>query len=127
MLNDGRVLFTRWEYTDTPHYYTRILMHMNPDGTGQTEFYGSNSYWPNSLFYARPLPGSAGKVAAIVSGHHGVPRMGELVLLDSAAGRRENDGVVQRIPGHDKPVPAVFVDQLVQDVMAAFPPPVATR
>ena len=120
VLNDGRVLFTRWEYTDTPHYYTRILMHMNPDGTGQTEFYGSNSYWPNSLFYARPLPGSASKVAAIVSGHHGVSRMGELVLLDSAVGRRENDGVVQRIPGHDQPVPAVFVDQLVDHVWPRF-------
>ncbi len=24
---------------------------MNPDGTEQMEFYGSNSYWPNSLFY----------------------------------------------------------------------------
>jgi formylglycine-generating enzyme required for sulfatase activity len=120
VLNDGRVLFTRWEYSDTPHYYTRILMHMNPDGTGQTEFYGSNSYWPNSLFQARPLPGSASKVAAIVSGHHGVSRMGELVLLDSAVGRRENDGVVQRIPGRDQPVPAVFVDQLVNHVWPRF-------
>ena len=72
---------------------------MNPDGTGQTEYYGTNSYWPNSFFFARPLPGSSSKVAAIVSGHHGLPRMGELVMLDSAAGRREADGVVQRIPG----------------------------
>jgi formylglycine-generating enzyme required for sulfatase activity len=113
VLNNGRVLYTRWEYSDTPHYYTRILMHMNPDGTGQTEFYGSNSYWPNSLFYARPLPGSASKVAAIVSGHHGVPRMGELVLLDPAISPRENAGVVQRIPGRGSEVPAVFVDRLV--------------
>ena len=113
VLNNGRILYTRWEYSDTPHYFTRILMHMNPDGTGQTEFYGSNSYWPNSLFYARPLPGSASKVVAVVSGHHGVPRMGELVVLDSAAGRREADGVVQRIPGHNKPVPAAIIDQLV--------------
>ena len=120
VLNNGRVLFTRWEYSDTPHYFTRILMHMNPDGTGQTEFYGSNSYWPNSLFFARPLPGSPGKVAAIVSGHHGVPRMGELVILDSASGRREADGVVQRIPGHDKPVPAVLRDQLVSDSWPRF-------
>lgn len=120
VLNDGRVLYTRWEYTDTPHYYTRILMHMNPDGTGQSEFYGSNSYWPNSLFFARPIPGSASKVAAIVSGHHGVPRMGELVILDSAAGRRENDGVVQRIPGRGKEVPAVFVDQLVDHSWPRF-------
>jgi hypothetical protein len=88
VLNNGRVIYTRWEYSDTPHYFTRILMHMNPDGTGQTEFYGSNSYWPNSTFFARPLPGSASKVAAIVSGHHGLARMGELVILDAAAGRK---------------------------------------
>jgi formylglycine-generating enzyme required for sulfatase activity len=120
VLNNGRVLYTRWEYSDSPHYYTRILMHMNPDGTGQTEFYGSNSYWPNSLFYARPLPGSSSKVAAIVSGHHGVRRMGGLVILDSAVGRRENEGVVQSIPGHNQKVPAVFVDQLVDHVWPKF-------
>ncbi|MEI6175785.1 MAG: SUMF1/EgtB/PvdO family nonheme iron enzyme [Verrucomicrobiota bacterium] len=113
VLNNGRVLYTRWEYSDLPHYFSRILMHMNPDGTGQTEFYGSNSYWPNSLFYARPIPGSSSKVAAIVSGHHGVPRMGELVILDSAAGRKETEGVVQRIPGHDKKTPSTIADQLV--------------
>ena len=120
VLNNGRVLYTRWEYSDTPHYYTRILMHMNPDGTGQTEFYGSNSYWPNSLFFARPLPGSASKVAAIVSGHHGVPRMGELVILDSATNPRESAGVIQRIPGRGRAVPAVFVDKLVDKVWPKF-------
>jgi len=45
ILNNGRVLYTRWEYSDTPHYFTRLLFQMNPDGTGQTEFYGSNSFW----------------------------------------------------------------------------------
>ncbi|MBM3890978.1 MAG: hypothetical protein FJ388_17845, partial [Verrucomicrobia bacterium] len=48
--NDGRVLYTRWEYSDSPHYFTRILFRMNPDGTGQMEYYASNSYWPNSIF-----------------------------------------------------------------------------
>jgi hypothetical protein len=24
--NDGRVMFTRWEYSDTPHYFTRVVM-----------------------------------------------------------------------------------------------------
>jgi hypothetical protein len=99
VLNNGRVLYTRWEYSDSPHYFTRLLFHMNPDGTGQMEYYGSNSMWPNSLFYARPIPGHPTKVVAVISGHHGVPRMGELVLFDPAQGRREADGAVQRIPG----------------------------
>ncbi|MHC4253308.1 MAG: hypothetical protein ACYS9X_29665, partial [Planctomycetota bacterium] len=41
VLNSGRVLYLRWEYMDTPHYFTRVLFQMRPDGTGQTEYYGS--------------------------------------------------------------------------------------
>lgn len=120
VLNNGRVLFTRWEYSDTPHYFTRLLFHMNPDGTGQMEYYGSNSYWPNSMFYARPIPGHPTKVVTIVSGHHGVPRMGELVILDPARGRHEADGAVQRIPGYGQPVEPVIVDHLVDNVWPKF-------
>ncbi len=105
MLESGRVLYLRWEYTDTPHSHDRVLFSMNPDGTEQMEFYGSNSYWPNSLFYARPIPGAPSKFVGIVGGHHGVPRMGELVLFDVARGRRESQGAIQRIPGHSVAVP----------------------
>ncbi len=113
VLNNGRVLYTRWEYSDSPHYFTRLLFHMNPDGTGQMEYYASNSLWPNSTFYARAIPGHATKIVGIVSGHHGVPRMGELVLFDPARGRHEADGVVQRIPGYGQPVEPVIRDHLV--------------
>ena len=65
VLNNGRVLYLRWEYTDTPHSNTRLLFHMNPDGTEQMEYYGSNSYWPNSIFYARPIPGHPTKVVGV--------------------------------------------------------------
>ena len=82
VMPSGRVMYLRWEYTDSAHYFSRILMSMNPDGTGQTEVYHSNSYWPNGLWYARPLPGSATRFVAIISGHHGVPRMGELGIFD---------------------------------------------
>jgi formylglycine-generating enzyme required for sulfatase activity len=101
-LPNGRVLYLRWEYTDTPHTHDRVLFHMNPDGTGQMEYYGSNSYWPNALFYARPIPEKPNQFVGIVTGHHGVPRMGELVLFDVTRGRRECEGAVQRIPGWGK-------------------------
>jgi len=120
VLANGRVLYTRWEYTDSAHYFARVLMHMNPDGTNQVEFYGSNSYWPNSMFYARPLPGSSTKFVAIVSGHHGPARMGELVLFDAARGRHEASGALQRIPGYGKTVEAVTKDDLVGAVWPKF-------
>ena len=104
VLPNGRVLYLRWEYTDTPHTHDRVLFHMNPDGTGQMEYYGSNSYWPNALFYARPIPEKPNQFVGIVTGHHGVPRMGELVLFDVTRGRRECEGAVQRIPGWGKKI-----------------------
>ncbi len=120
MLPNGRVLYLRWEYTDSAHYFSRVLMSMNPDGTGQSEFYGSNSYWPNSLFYARPFPGSATRFVGIVTGHHGVPRMGELVLFDLAQGRQEDTGAVRRIPGYGKPFKGVIKDTLVDESWPKF-------
>jgi formylglycine-generating enzyme required for sulfatase activity len=112
VLNDGRLLYLRWEYSDIPHFAARILFHMNPDGSDQKEYYGSGSYWPNAMFYARPIPGSATRFAAVVGGHHGQPRMGELVLFDTAQGRFEADGALQRIPGRGKKVEPLIRDNL---------------
>ena len=120
VLNNGRVLYSRWEYSDAPHYFTRLLFHMNPDGTNQSEYYGSNSMWPNSIFYARPLPGHPTKVVAVISGHHGVPRMGELVVFDPALGRHEAGGAVQRIPGRGQRVAPTIRDALVDDSWPKF-------
>ena len=118
--NDGRVLFTRWEYSDTPHYFTRVVMGMNPDGTNQRSVYGSNSYWPNSTFYVRAVPNHSSRFVGVISGHHGVPRMGELILFDPAKGQQEADGVVQRIPGYGKKVEPIIRDALVNNSWPRF-------
>jgi formylglycine-generating enzyme required for sulfatase activity len=123
VLHDGRVLYTRWEYTDTPHYFTRMLFHMNPDGTNQMEYYGSGSYWPNAMYWPRPIPGHPTAVVCVVSGHHGVSRSGELVLLDPAKGRHEADGVIQRIPGYEQKVEPTIKDSLVLNVWPKFASP----
>ena len=120
VLNNGRVMYLRWEYADTPHSNTRLLFSMNPDGTNQMEYYGSNSYWPNSLFFARPVPNHPTMVAGIVTGHHGVRRMGELVLFDPSKGRAEAHGALQRIPGNGTPVEAIFRDKLVDESWPKF-------
>ena len=120
VLNNGRVLYTRWEYSDTPHYFTRLLFSMNPDGTNQAAYYDSNSYWPNSTFYARPIPGHPTKVVGVISGHHGVQRMGELVVFDPALGRFEEKGAVQRIPGFGQKVEPIIRDGLVEGSWPKF-------
>ena len=82
VLPNGQIIFSRWDYTGIMHIYLRPLMVMNPDGTGQRAAYGSNSYWPNALYYLRGIPDAPGKIVAIMAGYHGPPRMGELALID---------------------------------------------
>lgn len=118
-MNDGRLLYLRWEYTDLPHVWARRLFTMNPDGTGQREFYGSGGFWPNAIFYARPVPGQPTRVVGIVTGHH-VGRVGELVIFDAQQGRTAASGVVQRIPGHGKPVEPRIEDRLTEESWPKF-------
>ena len=113
---DGQVMYLRWEYTDIMHYYSRIMMTMNPDGSNQRAIYGSQSLWPNSMLNARPLPGDPGKFVAVVSGHHGVAASGKLTVFDTNKGYAHADGVVQHIPGYGKKVTHVTVDQLYPTV-----------
>lgn len=119
VMNDGRILYLRWEYTDLPHVWARYLFTMNPDGTNQHEFYGSGGYWPNAIFYTRPVPNHPTMVAGIVTGHH-VGRVGDLVVFDPAQGRRNADGVVQRIPGRGKKVEPLIQDKLTLDTYPKF-------
>ena len=103
MLPNGRVMYLRWDYTDTPHAFNRVMFSMNPDGTGQAAMYGSNSYWPNATFYPKPIPGNSTKFVGAVVGHHSGTQ-GGMFLFDTTKGRFEADGVVQQIPGYGKDV-----------------------
>ncbi|MCF7973875.1 MAG: SUMF1/EgtB/PvdO family nonheme iron enzyme [Phycisphaerae bacterium] len=122
---DGKVMYLRWEYTDIMHYYSRIMMTMNPDGTNQRAIYGSQSLWPNSMMFARPLPGKPGMFSAVVTGHHGNARTGKLTLFDTNKGYAHADGVAQYIPGYGKKVTHVTVDELYptvkKDLLKVFP------
>jgi len=112
VMPDGRVMYLRWEYTDIPHANSRILFTCNPDGTNQRALYGSNSFWPNSMFYARPIPGKPTQFVAVLTGHHGLRRQGQLGLFDVTKGTEEGEGAVQLMPGYGKPVDPIVRDQL---------------
>lgn len=144
VLNDGRVIYTRWEYSDLQHYWSRILMTMNPDGTTQLSLYGSNSYFPTVLHQCRAIPGDAHQLVGIVGGHHDVPEIGRLVLFDPTLSRaypfvhdppskswgtegatpfritpavlpKEQTGMVHEFPGFGQPVQGDVADGLVRN------------
>ena len=120
IMNNGRVMYTRWEYTDLTHYYTRIVMNMNPDGTEQKALYGSGSMFPNSTFDVQPLPGYASAFVGIISGHHGVARSGRLILFDPAKARKGVAGMLQEIPHRNRPIVEEVKYRLVDGVWPQF-------
>jgi len=103
---DGRVLYTRWDYNDRGQIYPQGLFQMNPDGSGQTEVYGNNSWFPTAILHARAIPGT-GKIVCIFSGHHTL-QQGWLGTLDPRRGRQENQGA--RLIAPVRATPAVHVD-----------------
>ncbi|HUS93237.1 MAG TPA: hypothetical protein VM695_15370, partial [Phycisphaerae bacterium] len=111
VLDDGRVIYTRWDYNDRGQLFPQPLYQMNYDGTAQTEVYGNNSWFPTTIMHARGIPGTQG-IVAILSGHHSHQR-GKLAIIDPTVGQQEADGVQLIAPVRE--TKAVRVDSYGQD------------
>ena len=90
-LEDGRIIYTRWEYNDRNPFLLQSLFAMNPDGTAQMAFYGNNSEYPSALIHSRGIPGTS-KIITVVSGHH-VLQKGKLAIIDRSKGTEGNVGI----------------------------------
>ena len=101
VLDDGRVVYTRWDYNDRGQVFPQPLFVMNADGTGQTEFYGNNSWFPTTILHARGIPGSD-KLIAVASGHHCHQR-GKLIQIDRSLGTQEASGIQLICPPRETP------------------------
>jgi len=123
IMHNGRVMYTRWEYADLTHYYSRIIFHMNPDGTENKALWGSGFMFPNSTYDIQPLPGHSSAFVGIISGHHGIARSGRLLLFDPMKARKGAKGVMQEIPHRNRPVYPLIKDELVNDVWPQFVKP----
>ena len=71
LLDDGRILFTRWEYVDKFANRIQSLWTMRTDGTGAATFWGNQSVYPDHLGEARQIPGKS-EVMFNGFGHHDV-------------------------------------------------------
>jgi len=67
--SDGRIIYTRWEYTDKPLWRAQGSWTANPDGTQVSTFWGNQSVWPDLLKDVRSIPGSR-RVMFTGSAHH---------------------------------------------------------
>jgi hypothetical protein len=96
LMNDGRVIYDRWEYVDRNFGDAQGLWTVNPDGTKHAIFYGNNSNSPGGVIDPRPIPGS-NLILCIFGSCHDRP-WGALTLLDRSKGVDGKDAVTKIWP-----------------------------
>lgn len=84
VLNDGRIIYTRWEYVDRAACPIQSLWTINPDGTGLAGFYGNRVISPGTFMDAQPIPGTNWAIATATN-HNGSCR-GGIVAIDPTQG-----------------------------------------
>jgi hypothetical protein len=102
-LEDGRILFTRWEYVDRPAIPIQSLWTINPDGTALMGFFGNRVLSPGTFMEARSIPGT-GKIVCTMTGHNG-PTRGAIGVIDRAKGDNSQAAIENITP--DTAVPNV--------------------
>lgn len=85
VLPDGRICYMRWEYVDRSQVHYHHLWAMNPDGTGQTAFYG-NFHPGIAMLDAKPIPGTDKVVASFSPGHGRPEHMGYVSVVTPKRG-----------------------------------------
>ena len=84
LLNDGRVVYTRWDYVDRNAVHYEQLWSARPDGGNARIYYGNNTWNPTGIWEARAIPGTS-RIMATACPHHGMSA-GSIILLDTTRG-----------------------------------------
>ncbi|MAG58964.1 MAG: hypothetical protein CMJ83_21970 [Planctomycetes bacterium] len=99
VLEDGRLIYTRWEYVDRAACPTQSLWAINPDGTTLAGFYGNRVISPGTFMDAQPIPGTS-QVIATATNHNGSCR-GGIVAIDPSKGANAREAVRNLTPEVD--------------------------
>ncbi len=103
VLDDGRVIYSRWEYVDRPAIPIQSLWTINPDGTALAGYFGNRVLSPGTFMEARSIPGTK-KIICTMTGHGG-PARGAIGVIDRCKGVNAQAAIENITP--DTPVPNV--------------------
>ena len=105
VMNDGRVIYTRWEYMDKGCGDVQSLWSMAPDGSHAAHVYKNNVSRPATLIDARPIPGSGSNRFVAVGSPHMPLAVGPVILIDIGITQLTPEAMTNltpeiRYPGH---------------------------
>ena len=96
VLDDGRIIYSRWEYVDKPAIPIQSLWTIHPDGTGLAGFFGNRVLSPATFMEARSIPGRRG-VLCVLTSHNG-PCRGAIGIVEPAFGNNAPQGIENLTP-----------------------------
>jgi hypothetical protein len=96
VLDDGRVVYMRWEYIDKGFGNVQSLWAVRPDGSASDHVYKNDIVCPGAMIHARSIPDSR-KIVTTAAGHHGGLH-GPIVLIDNRRHRRTADAMENLTP-----------------------------
>lgn len=96
VMNDGRVIYMRWEYVDKGFANVQSLWSMRPDGTHPSHVYKNDVILPAGLVDARSVPNS--QLIVAVGAPHCTMSVGPVILIDNRADRRTGKAMTNITP-----------------------------
>ncbi len=97
IMEDGRILYSRWEYVDRPAIPIQSLWAVNPDGTSLAGVFGNRVLCPATFMEARDIPGLPGRILCVMTSHNG-PCRGAIGLLDLTKGGNAQEAIRNLTP-----------------------------
>jgi len=94
--DDGRLLYTRWDYIDRFNGHFFSLWSANQDGTNPQLVYGNYTVKPQVVTEARSIPGST-KLVFTAAAHHSITG-GSICLLDRDRGLEDEAPLTRLTP-----------------------------
>ncbi|MBN1444022.1 MAG: hypothetical protein JXA90_15030, partial [Planctomycetes bacterium] len=117
VLDDGRVLYSRWDYIDRDAVTHQNLWAARPDGSNPVALWGNATSRPHCAFQARPIPGT-GKIIFTASAHHSITA-GSIAIVDPRLAVNGLDAVTRITP--EIPFPEAESRDIREYFSAPFP------
>jgi hypothetical protein len=128
VLDDGRIIYMRWEYVIKPFNTIQYLWTVNPEGTGARLAYGDHfafSPGPLTFIEARQMPGTS-KVIATGAAHHNCG-VGPICIVDLQLNRGNERGLLRVTPEVGYPETSEMANTICQNGWYNAPYPLSEK
>jgi len=103
VLNDGRIVYIRWDYMDRSAANFHGLWASHPNGSGVSSLFGNYTMRINACYQPKAIPGSQ-KILFVAGAHH-ADVGGSLVVFDPSRARLDAASGEDRFDGIEKLTP----------------------